>query len=83
MIDTHGSMIQNLKRETFLLVRLMQIIIKFKSDKISGLISHYSQENQDLLIAISTHIQGNPTEIDELLCMKSFFVVEGVCFPTI
>lgn len=83
MIDTHRSMIQNLKRESFLLLRLMQILTGFKSDKISDLISNYSQENQDLLNAICTHIQGNPTEIDDLLDMESFFLVRGVPFPTI
>ncbi len=83
MIDTHGSMIQNLKRESFLLVQLMKIITSFKSDNISDLVSHYSQENQELLNAICTHLQGKPTEIGELLCMESFFVVEGIYFPTI
>lgn len=83
MIDTHGSMVQNLKREPFLLVQLMRIITSFKSNEISDLVSHYSQEDQELLNAICAHIQGNPTEIDELLRMESFFVVEGINFPTI
>jgi hypothetical protein len=83
MIDTHGRIIQNLKREAFLLVQLIRIITNFKSNEISSLIRNYSQENQNLLNAICTHIQGTPTEIDELLCIKSFFTVDGICFPTI
>ncbi|MDD3417522.1 MAG: hypothetical protein PHY47_26620 [Lachnospiraceae bacterium] len=83
MIDTHGSMMQNLKRESFLLVQLIRIITYFDSNEISSLISNYSQENQDLLNTICAHIKGVPTEIDELLDMGSFFVVKGVNFPTI
>lgn len=83
MIDTHGRIMQNLKREAFLLVQLIRIITNFKSNEISSLIRNYSQEDQNLLNAICTHIQGTPTEIDELLCIKSFFTVDGICFPTI
>lgn len=83
MIDTHGNMIQNLKRESFLLVRLMQIIMMYKPDEVSSLISNYSQDNQELLYAICAHIQGKSNEMDELFYMQSFFVVEGISFPTI
>lgn len=83
MIDTHRNMVQNLERETFLLVRLMRIITASKPDEISGLISHYSPDTQKLLNAIYAHIQGDSTTIDELLHMRSFYIVDGVDFPTI
>lgn len=83
IIDAHGSMMQNLKRESFLLVQLIRIIINFKSNEISTLISNYSQETQELLNTICAHIQGDSTEIDKLLDMRSYFVVEDVNFPTI
>ena len=83
IIDAHGSMMQNLKRESFLLVQLIRIIINFKSNEISTLISNYSQETQELLNTICAYIQGKPTEIDKLLDMRSYFVVEDVNFPTI
>ena len=83
MIDTHRNMVQNLERETFLLVRLMRIITASKPDEISGLISHYSPDIQKLLNAIYAHIQGDSTTIDELLHMRSFYIVDGVDFPTI
>lgn len=83
MVDTHGNMVQNLKREIFLLIRLMQIIAMQRPDKVSDLISHYSQDNQKLMQAIYKHIQGKSDEMDKLFHMQSFFVVEGINFPTI
>lgn len=83
MIDIHGNMEQNLKRESFLLVRLMQIIMRHKPDKILGVISNLSPNNQELLHIVYTHIQGKPTQMDKLLHMQSFFVVDGINFPTI
>lgn len=83
MMDTYGRLMQNLKREIFLLVQLIRIIMNFKANEIPNIICNYSQENQELLNTICAHIGGIPTEIDELLDMESFFVVEGVSFPKI
>ena len=83
MIDTHGNMVQNLEREAFLLVRLMQVIAISNPNEIPGLVSHYSQEVQDLLNAIYAHIQGELTKAGELFHMRSFFIVEDISFPTI
>ncbi len=83
MMDIHGNMVQNLKREIFLLVRIMQIIMKYKPDEISGIISNFSQDNKELLNEICSYVQGNATKIDELLHMQSFFVVDGISFPLI
>lgn len=83
MIDTQGKMIQNLKREAFLLVQLMRIITCSKLNNISEMVSNYSMENQSLLNTVFSYVQGDPTDMDDLLGMESFFVVEGVSFPTI
>jgi len=83
MISTHSNMLQNLKREIFLLVRLMQIIVAQEPDKVSDIVSHYSQDTRDLLLAINDHIQKKSDENDKLFQMQSFFVVEGINFPTI
>lgn len=83
MINTHGNMLQNLKREIFLLVRLMQIIIAQKPDKVSDLVSHYSQDTRELLLAINEYIQNESDETEKLFHMQSFFVIESINFPTI
>lgn len=83
MIDTHGHMVQNLKRESFLLVQLMRILTNFKSAEISTLIGNYSQACQDLLNTILVYIQGTHTEIDELLGRESFLSMGDVSFPII
>lgn len=83
MVDTHRNMVQNLKREVFLLVRLIRIIAASKPDEISGLISHYSPDTQELLNAVYAHIQGKGTIIDELLRMRSYYIIDGMDFPTI
>ena len=83
MLDTHRSKIQNLNREVFLLIQLLQIITKAEADKISGLFSHYSPQIQDFLNTICSYIQGKSTSMNELFCMKSYFEIEELCFPTI
>lgn len=83
MINTHGNMVQNIKREIFLLIRLMQIIVTQKPDKVSDLISHYNQDNQKLIQAVYKHIQGKSDEMDKLFDMQSFFVIDGINFPII
>lgn len=83
MIATHGNMDQNLKREIFLLIQLMQIIMTQKPDKVSDLISHYSKNHQMLMRAIYEYIQGKSDKTDHLFHMQSFFVIEGINFPII
>ena len=83
MINAYGNMTQNLKREIFLLVRLMQIITNQKVDSINNIISHYSPDNQKLLHAIYEYVQGKFSEQCDLFNMQSFFVIEGINFPII
>ncbi len=83
MIATHGNMVQNLKREIFLLIQLMRIITTQRPDKISDLLNYYSKDNQELIHEICEYIQKNPKETDNLFHMQSFFIVDGINFPTI
>lgn len=83
MINTHRNMVQGLKREIFLLIQLMKIITTQEPDKVSDLISHYSKDNRELMHAIYDYIQGKSDEVDNLFHMQSFFVVEGISFPSI
>lgn len=83
MINTHGNMVQNLKREIFLLIRLMQIIMLNKPNKISILISNYCKEDQELLHEICAYIQGKNNSKEKLFYMQSFFVINDISFPTI
>ncbi len=83
IIDIHENAIQNLKREIFLLVRLIQIITKNKPDEISHLINQYNKHIQKLLQIVYAHIQGQPSKMGKLLNMQSFLMVKGISFPTI
>ena len=83
IIDIHENAIQNLKREIFLLVRLIQIITKNKPDEISHLINQYNKHIQKLLQIVYAHIQGQPRKMEKLLNMQSFLMVKGISFPTI
>ncbi len=83
MINTHGNMLQNLEREIFLLVRLIQIIATQRPDKVFDLINHYSQDIKELLLAINKYIEDGSDVTNRLFHMQSFFVVEGINFPTI
>ena len=83
MMDIHGNTMQNLKREVFLLARLMQIIAKHKSNEITDIISCYNEEIKGLLNKCFLLSQGKYNEMNELLLMQSYFIVDGISFPTV
>ncbi len=82
MLHAHENSEHSLKREVFLLVELMDVIDRLKPNAADKL-DWSRSEGRELLDEIYGHVQGKSGKTDDLLCMKSYFVVNGISFPTI
>lgn len=73
----------DLKREIFLVARLLKLIHTFAPEYISSIIKRENKDVSNLLQSLYKQIQGITSNYTDLFKMKSFYVLNGVDFPTI
>ena len=83
MIDARGNYVNDLKREAFLIVRMVQVIAANEPDRLSTLVSRQSGDNLALLETLYAYLRGEDSNQKDLFCMKSYYVFHDINFPTI
>lgn len=83
MMSTRGNMANDLKREVFLVVRMAKIIATHEPDRLSSFACLQSNDSRELLQDLCAYTQGEPSKMKDLFGMESYYVFEGVSFPTI
>ena len=84
MLDSCGENANRLKREAFLLKRLIRVLGEYDPRWLQNRIAaHQFPESRELLQIFYRQMGKVPKEIEELLRMESYFVFGGISFPAI
>lgn len=82
LMDTRGESVYDLKREIYLVRRLISFVFKRDPNQVKDLTDRKSQEVQSLLQIICEEI-NNPHIQAPLLSMSSYYIYSNVSFPSI
>lgn len=83
LLDARGNETNDLKREIFLIIRLMKIISRKDPDRLRTLINLQKGDSRVLLQNLCTYLQTVSFKKDNLFEMQSYYNFEGINFPTI
>lgn len=82
LMDTRGESVYDLKREIYLVKRLVSFVFKRDPERVKELIVRRSQEVQSLLEIVCKDI-NNPSIQVPLLSMSSYYIYNNISFPSI
>lgn len=84
MIDVGKNNVNRLKREAFVLNRLIKIIGKRNPQWLKKRVkSCYPEESRQLLQILCDCLDNSTEKRDELLAMESYIVFDGISFPAV
>lgn len=85
ILRTYGDFVPSLKREIFLLKDLMKSMNQYAAQDLQKLIDAQNAPCQEMLAAINQNINQDTTlsKDGDLFQMHSYFLINGIDFPTI
>ena len=83
MLDTRKNSVYELQREIFLIRELMHIIDAYEPERIDDLICSQKEETSILLKDLRKYIRSGDAKNIQLFQMQSYFMYDGINFPTI
>lgn len=83
LLDTRRNALNDLKREIFLLVQLLQLVEVCDFNYLSECIKAQPSESRELIEKSLKFIKNNQAEGSQLYGMKSYFIFENISFPVV
>jgi len=81
-MDTRGESEYDLKREIYLVKRLVSFIFTREPDRVKTIAARKTQEVKALLQIICENVENTHAQVP-LLSMSSYYIYNNVCFPSI